>query len=335
MRQTITMRMTKMLLLAFCIYMTPTAAGQDVELTDVAQKLLRSLEAKQQTSGTVLDFTDLQGSPTELGRYLAQELSDRMVSESQSFSLVDRANLQYLLREHKLSVEGLVNPETTRKLGQLIGIDTVLLGTTTPLGDSIRLSVRAIDVETAKIMASQTTTLPATAGLRTLYNRGVAGGGTSMGAEAGSAGQSALPFRQLLRDGALKVEVNNFEVDRSGNLLGISYSVENLSGTSFQISFYVNSSRIGLCDFSSSAGVRSTGIDIGPSRYQGEYGTWLEVGQKIQASATYLGYCHPNRISANSAHELTLTFGLVRDDEKVKKTVTFPNVKVRDVGRSY
>jgi len=147
------------------------AQGYEDDLRTIATSLTASLEEANQHSSTVLDFTDLQGSPTELGRFLAQELSDKLVAASKKISVVDRANLQVLLREHNLSVEGLINPESIQKIGNLIGIDTVIVGTTTPLGDTIRLSVRAISVEKGKIVASQSMNLPATGPILALSGR--------------------------------------------------------------------------------------------------------------------------------------------------------------------
>ncbi|MFI5020377.1 MAG: FlgO family outer membrane protein [Alphaproteobacteria bacterium] len=175
-------------------FTTGVASAQSYEtnLKSIATNLVAKLEEANKRSSTVLDFTDLQGSPTELGRFLAQELSDQLVSGSKKVSFVDRANLQVLLREHKLSVEGLVNPESIAKIGNLVGIDTIIVGTTTAMGDTIRLSVRAIDVETGKIVVSQATNLPATSGLMALSNRGVESASPDLGpsAETGAATDS-------------------------------------------------------------------------------------------------------------------------------------------------
>ena len=143
-------------------------------MKELAVNLVAKLETSNQHSGTVLDFTDLQGSATELGRFLAQEMSDQLVAASKSITFVDRANLQYLMRENKLSTEGLVDPESSRKLGNLIGIDTIVFGTVTPIGErSIRLSVRAVAVETGRIVVAQSVTLLVTDDLASMFNHGI------------------------------------------------------------------------------------------------------------------------------------------------------------------
>jgi TolB-like protein len=211
----------------------------EVGLKAVAASLVAKLEEANQHSGTVLDFTDLQGSPNELGRFLAQELSDQLVSAGKKMSFVDRANLQTLLREHKLSVEGLVNPESTRKLGNLIGIDTIIFGTTTSMGDKIRLSVRAVNVETGKIVASQTTALPAIGGLGELYTHGVA---------------SAPPGAELTRpDARARFRADSIKTTGVEALIhthfgaSVRFVLENLSGTGFEAAIKRGTTALGPC----------------------------------------------------------------------------------------
>jgi TolB-like protein len=147
----------------FVLSMAAVADAQSyqADLKGMASSLIAKLEATNQHSGTVLDFTNLDGTTTDLGRYLARELTDKLVESSKTMSFIDRANVDYLLRENKLSAEGLVNPETSRKLGNLIGVDTVITGTITPVGgQSVRLSVRAVSIETGRIITAQSVTLP-------------------------------------------------------------------------------------------------------------------------------------------------------------------------------
>jgi len=44
------------------------------------------------------------------------------------FKVVERARLENVLAEHGLSVSGYLSPETTREIGQILGVDTLLLG---------------------------------------------------------------------------------------------------------------------------------------------------------------------------------------------------------------
>ncbi|AZO32524.1 FlgO family outer membrane protein [Mesorhizobium sp. M1B.F.Ca.ET.045.04.1.1] len=206
------------------------AIAYDDDLQKVAEKLIAQLETAGQARATVLDFTDLQGQQNELGRFLAQELSDKLIGAAKSVSFLDRAGLQYLLKENKLSAEGLVNPETTRKLGNLIGVDTLIVGTATPLGKKIRLSVRAIAVETGKIVGSQSVTLPPDDELLALYTHGVAQ--NAQDDSISSDGSSPTDARGQLRADSFRLTGHELIVAQHPlyNEVKLTFGIENLSG---------------------------------------------------------------------------------------------------------
>jgi len=121
----------------------------------------------------VVDFTDLQGNITELGRFLAEELSSELVSAGKAFEVVDRMHLRTILSEHKLSLTGLMDPKTVKKLGQISGVDAILIGTVTPFGESIRLSVKVLATDTAKIIGSSRGNIPKTDAIEELLGKGI------------------------------------------------------------------------------------------------------------------------------------------------------------------
>jgi curli biogenesis system outer membrane secretion channel CsgG len=102
----------------------------------------------------VVDFTDLQGSVTELWRFLAEEFSVALAGAGKGFEIVDRTHLRSILKEHKLSSAGIIDTQTARKLGKIAGVQALIAGTITPFGDSIRLSVKVLDTETAKVISA-------------------------------------------------------------------------------------------------------------------------------------------------------------------------------------
>jgi TolB-like protein len=230
------------------VYWVATNAGvaraqdYEAELKTTATSLVGKLEAANQQSGTVLDFTDLQGAPTELGRFLAQELSDQLVTMSKKISFVDRANLQTLLRENKLSMDGLVNPESSKRLGKLIGVDTIIFGNTTQIGDKIRLSIRAVAVETGKIVATQSSNLPVAGGLGDLQTRGVASAPTE------STSSSSVDPRARFKEGSIKLTGKELVINTSFSNTGTATIMfENLSGVGFGGAVRHRSTSFGAC----------------------------------------------------------------------------------------
>lgn len=126
----------------------------DTELSAFAKKIAPLIKENAKKKVTVLDFTDLQGGVSELGRYIAEELTVNLVIEKRDFAVLDRANLNKILAEHKLTATGLVDPENAKKLGMFAGVDTLILGTIIPKGQNVNLTAKIITTDTAEIIGA-------------------------------------------------------------------------------------------------------------------------------------------------------------------------------------
>jgi len=160
------------------------------EMAGLAEKLSKALISQGFKSVAAIDFTDLQGQPTELGRFLAERLAIEIVS-SGGVSMVDRANIKSILAEHKLTEEGLVNPANAKKLGEFAGVDAILIGNVTAL-EGVELMVKAISTDSAKIVAAGRITFTKTSDIQQLLNKGISGSSTNRSAPmaTGSGGTS-------------------------------------------------------------------------------------------------------------------------------------------------
>ncbi len=138
-----------------CVLLAGTvfAGTPDDAAPALVQSLAKQLVAKQRTKVATVDFTDVQGRPNELGRFLAEQLSVDMVT-AVGITVIDRANLSAVMAEHKLTAEGLVNPDNARKLGQFAGVDALLIGNLAALDGTFTLTVKAISTETSEIVAA-------------------------------------------------------------------------------------------------------------------------------------------------------------------------------------
>lgn len=176
-------------LLACWLATTGVARAQslDRELSMLAASLSKALVGQGSKSVAAIDFTDLQGQPTELGRFLSEQLAVEMVLTA-GVSMLDRANIKSILAEHKLTEQGLVNPANAKKLGEFAGVDTLLIGTVTSLDAAFVLTVKAISTESAKIVAAGKITFQKTPDLQGIGNRGVSGSVTATGSTKTTAG---------------------------------------------------------------------------------------------------------------------------------------------------
>lgn len=130
------------------------AQDMDTELTKLTEDLAGKITANGNKKVTVLDFTDLQGGSSELGKYIAEQLTVDFVMSKRDFTVLDRANLKSILAEHKLTATGLVDPENAKQLGKFAGVDALIIGNIIPIGSNTTLTVKIITTETAEVVGA-------------------------------------------------------------------------------------------------------------------------------------------------------------------------------------
>jgi TolB-like protein len=186
-----------------CLAGYSQAPAEDDPLQTVAKKVAERLLAKKRARVTVLDFTDLQNRPNELGRYLGLRLADELVNLTEA-TVLDRANIATIMAEHKLTMEGLLKPEDAKKLGQFAGVDALLIGNLSLIGENVEILIRAISTETSEILASGHARIPATDELRRMLGQAVDSKTKSAGASAAEG--PVIAMREI---GPIKVVLRN------------------------------------------------------------------------------------------------------------------------------
>jgi len=139
--------------LALCCHVA-RAQDMDTELSKLTETLAAKIKDNGNKKVTVLDFTDLQGGSSELGKYIAEQLTVDFVMTKRDFAVLDRANLKSILAEHKLTATGLIDPENAKQLGKFAGVDALIIGTIIPISGSINLTVKVITTETAEVVGA-------------------------------------------------------------------------------------------------------------------------------------------------------------------------------------
>lgn len=194
------------------------------QLATIASGLLPKLDGASRTVA-VVDFTDLQGTPTELGRFLAEELSVALAMGARSMQVIDRVHLKAILQEHKLSASGVIDPATARQLGKLAGVQVLITGTLTPLGDSVRLSAKALDTQTAGMVAAVAGDIPRTKAIDELLARSLGGASAAKptGGSPNSPQSSApAPAVQRLQGAGVRLELQSCSQSGTCRLVVVS-----------------------------------------------------------------------------------------------------------------
>lgn len=110
----------------------------------------------------VSDFTDPKGNVTELGKYIADELSADLIRTARGFEVQERAELASALSASGLAVTVPYNPDTMRKLGQEAKIGALVTGSITAFSKYIRVSLNIINTYQGKVAGSSAVDIPRT-----------------------------------------------------------------------------------------------------------------------------------------------------------------------------
>ena len=203
--------------IALCASLCSRAVAQtqdiDKELSDLAERLAAPIKDSGKKKVTVIDFTDLQGGSSELGRYIADQLTVNLVMAKRDFAVLDRENLKSILAEHKLTAKGLVDPDNAKKLGQFAGVDAIILGSIVPRSNSVSLTARIITTDTAEIVGAAKAAFRMDDNVRQLLGTpttevAAADSGDSSGKEAGNV---------VKKLGDLRVELSPLRISNNNN----------------------------------------------------------------------------------------------------------------------
>jgi curli biogenesis system outer membrane secretion channel CsgG len=204
----------RLLTTILCISVSSHVFGEvqdiDKELSDLTERLAVPIKDHGKTKVAVIDFTDLEGSSEgELGKYIAEQLTVDFVMTKRDFSVLDRANLNKILAEHKLTSKGLVDPENAKQLGKFAGVDALILGTIIPKGtNTVSLTAKIITTDTAEIIGAARAEFKADATVQQLVSKPVARSNTG-----GDSGQQQDENAQVVKSfGDLRVELQPLKI---------------------------------------------------------------------------------------------------------------------------
>jgi TolB-like protein len=104
----------------------------------------------------VLDFAGLMMGDGNAAVPLGKTVSAMLVtefSERPGMQVIERQQLNEMLREQDLALSGRVDESSAIEIGKLLGAQYVLTGQATDIVGNLRMDIRAVDVETSEIVA--------------------------------------------------------------------------------------------------------------------------------------------------------------------------------------
>jgi curli biogenesis system outer membrane secretion channel CsgG len=175
----------------------------DKAIDDLAAQIVSRLVESQKSKVGINEFLTLKGETNDLGKFLSEELSTRIIN-SRKTQVVERRLLQKVLAEQEMGASQLVDDETAAKIGKLLGADTLCTGTLTDLGGDIKVNARLINAETAEVYGAASVDLPKSRAVLALLG----GSGGMRPAFATGPGQPRQNVRQASQQPAMTTPQN-------------------------------------------------------------------------------------------------------------------------------
>jgi len=185
------------------------AADLEEGVKDLADKITKSMIEKGTHKIAIVDFSDLNGNVTSLGQFMAEELTTQLFMLAPGkFEVVERRQLLKLEEELILGQVGVLEEKGLKQMGKVLGVEAIVTGSMTDLGNTVKVNARMIAVESAKVFAVAATSIPKTGIVADLASKAVE---RKSGAGAPAVGASTTPVSKPSPvQATMQVEVNNF-----------------------------------------------------------------------------------------------------------------------------
>jgi len=121
-------------------------SGVEQAMNNAADVLMESLEKT-----ATLAIVNVSSNDRDLSEFITNELEFLLVSKR--FKLVDRSELDMIRKEQNFQLSGDVDDKTIAAIGKFAGANIVITGAVTGTGETRRLRLRALNTQTAQVMA--------------------------------------------------------------------------------------------------------------------------------------------------------------------------------------
>jgi TolB-like protein len=148
----------KFALLLFVCFLSSYSFGQDFDkkITDIATEIADKVTATGKRNIAIIEFDNSGGSQTQLGVFLADEISSSLaiLSSNQSkFTVLERANLDLILEEKRI-LKSFDRSKLAKDLGKINAAEILISATITEFNGYYRLNIKLLDTKTGNSLNS-------------------------------------------------------------------------------------------------------------------------------------------------------------------------------------
>lgn len=191
--------LTGTLILSFLLVAAPSGAQKSLSdgVDDLAAKLAKSYGDGKRGKVAIVPLRELGGGENLLGTYIAETLTNSFFDVGYR-DIVERQMLDRALKELKLSLSGMIDADSAKKIGKFLHADLVVGGTMTDLTGEVSVNCRIFSVETGQVVAVATTKIVKDDNVKTMLAKGATAAGGSR--ENGAPGAEPEPAGETVQE---------------------------------------------------------------------------------------------------------------------------------------
>ena len=257
----------------------------DVQLDNLTNQMVKSLSLEKKSKIAIMEFPDLHGSVSELGKFIPEELTTRLFM-TKRFEVVERSLLNKVLEEQNLGISGLVDASSAAQIGKMLGVEAIVTGTITDMGNMLRINARIIATETASVFAVSSVSIEKEPHLVAMLERTASSPISStnnkvqVSPDSPNTAKGVIEEDQILFEGMVEtVKIKLVSVIHQGEKLIIETIGENIGSSDVRINLWHDSRFI--CNQGNEYSFRHQGLD-----YTSFRGRNLVPGVPTKMSAT-------------------------------------------------
>jgi TolB-like protein len=245
------------------------AANFREKIEELSAELVKGLSGTRSLRIAVADLPDLRGTTNDFGRFVAERLATRL-AQAGRFTVIERRRLSQVLGELKFSMSDLVDPAKARRLGQMLGVEALVVGSISDLGNQVDVDLRVIEIETNRMILGASATIAKDQVVADLLRGGTAAQTERPQATSESAGRSE-PRRAVNRTMTLSsvATLEIVDIRRQGAGLQFVTTLTNTTKESRHYSFGMGSGGCGGYVVDADGNRYTTG-SVGPGSFQSE-----------------------------------------------------------------
>ncbi len=123
----------------------------DIQL--LAQEVASNFSGTEKIKLAVVDFVELQGTASDFGAYLAEQLTTELFKTGR-FDVIERRLIGKLLEEQKLAATGVLDAVSAQKIGSVFGVKAIVTGTYTLLASHVKVNARIVSTDSGNVFGA-------------------------------------------------------------------------------------------------------------------------------------------------------------------------------------